>query len=287
MKRTFAILFAVVMWLVGGDPEAVAATEYVTVVKVLGGDDKGIIQRRNWEKWLIEKGVGALSFWRYDGKQVLIHSPGIFCGVGSKIILPDDNQEARIWNAEILSDNTESTTPTTPVAQSVPQPETVKSIALALVILKYFDPKSEDEEKRDALRALRRFQTETKLSGETNRVGPQTLAKLAELVLKERGDNAEGLQLAQTLIASACQMKNLPSSRVLSGSRTEVLTETFITSIAGDGAIVKLADGSICEIDALDHITTMLWLPTQNVLKKPDGLINLDNGESVSAKLLK
>jgi hypothetical protein len=66
----------------------------------MDSDYKAIIQRRNGEMYLIEYGVGVISIWRYEGKAVLIHSPGLFCGVGSSIILPDDDQKARIWNAE-------------------------------------------------------------------------------------------------------------------------------------------------------------------------------------------
>lgn len=74
--------------------------EAVAVLKVMDSDYKAIIQRRNGETFLIEYGVGVISIWRYEGKAVLIHSPGLFCGVGSSIILPDDDQKARIWDAE-------------------------------------------------------------------------------------------------------------------------------------------------------------------------------------------
>lgn len=74
--------------------------EAVVVLKVMDSEYKAIIQRRNGEMYLIEYGVGVISNWRYENKAVLIHSPGIFCGVGSFIILPDDDQKARIWNAE-------------------------------------------------------------------------------------------------------------------------------------------------------------------------------------------
>ena len=40
-----------------------ARTEWVTVAKVLDGDGKGIIVRKNGDSFLIEKGVGCLSFW--------------------------------------------------------------------------------------------------------------------------------------------------------------------------------------------------------------------------------
>ena len=55
---------------------------------------------KDGEVWLLEHGVGVIGIWRYEGKAVLISSPGIFGGVGSEIILQDDDQTARIWGAE-------------------------------------------------------------------------------------------------------------------------------------------------------------------------------------------
>ena len=74
--------------------------EEVRVVKVMDTDYKAIIQRRNGELYLIEYGVGVIPIWHYEGKTVLIYSPGLFLGVGSSIILPDEGQKARIWNSE-------------------------------------------------------------------------------------------------------------------------------------------------------------------------------------------
>ena len=77
-----------------------ADVEAVYVRKVLDSSDQVIIQRRNGEVWLLEHGVGMISIWRYEGKVILIKSPGIFGGVGSEIILADDDETASIWNAE-------------------------------------------------------------------------------------------------------------------------------------------------------------------------------------------
>ncbi|WP_122922067.1 hypothetical protein [Brevibacillus nitrificans] len=51
---------------------------------------------------MIEYGVGVISIWMYEGKTVFISSPGIFAGAGSKVILPDVNQEAPIWNSTFV-----------------------------------------------------------------------------------------------------------------------------------------------------------------------------------------
>src|SRR5258708_23079061 len=81
-------------------PSLRAGVEAVYVSKVLDSSDQVIIRRRNGEVWLLEYGVGVISIWQYEGKAVLIKSPGIFGGVGSEIILTDDDENAPIWNAE-------------------------------------------------------------------------------------------------------------------------------------------------------------------------------------------
>ncbi|OGA45863.1 MAG: hypothetical protein A3G24_18430 [Betaproteobacteria bacterium RIFCSPLOWO2_12_FULL_62_13] len=54
-------------------------------------------------------------------------------------------------------------------------------------------------------------------------------------------------------------------------------------SVSGDGEIVKLEDGSIWQVDAVDAIDTMLWLPTTEIVVCDDKLINTDDNESVDA----
>lgn len=76
-----------------------AKVESLTVKKVLGSSDKAIVAQQNGDEWLIEKGVGCLGLYRYEGKTV----HGSFSidpnSVGAKLILPDGS-ECRIWSAE-------------------------------------------------------------------------------------------------------------------------------------------------------------------------------------------
>jgi hypothetical protein len=99
----FAVLLALVSYLI--PPSIVglelAAAEFVFIQKVM--DDKAIVVRSNGTTYLIEKGVGCLSLWRYEGKRVLIDSPGLFLGVGSRLLIPEIDQSCRIWNAEEIS----------------------------------------------------------------------------------------------------------------------------------------------------------------------------------------
>lgn len=76
-------------------------TEEVFVLKVFENDDKGIIVRKDGYMYQIEKGTGCLSLWRYEGKPILIDYQAIFLGVGSSLILPN-NQQCRIWDSQSL-----------------------------------------------------------------------------------------------------------------------------------------------------------------------------------------
>lgn len=246
---------------------AYGAAEYVTVVKVLDNDDKGIIERQNGERWLIEKGVGALSFWRFEGRQVLIYSPGIFCGVGSKVILPDMGQEARIWNAELIEGGSSSglKTPSS-------DPEIT---AKALAYLGYFNPRSKEKDKSDIVLALTTFQKENNLP-QTGKISPDVQLALSKAVSEKKPSNEKSISLAYALLSSA---KNLMHGQ----TSTSVGIETFITQVSSNGAIVGMADGSIYQIDLIDQIKTMLWLPTQRVLVQGDGLLHLGKGQKVRA----
>ncbi len=81
--------------------QASADAELVYVAKVINGD-KGIIVRNSGYAYQIETGVGCLSFWRAEGKKVLISSPGMFLGVGSYLVLPDESEDCRIWDSQEL-----------------------------------------------------------------------------------------------------------------------------------------------------------------------------------------
>lgn len=75
--------------------------ETVLVNNILG-DYKVIIKRTNGDLWMIEYGIGALSLEFYQGRNVLIYSPGLFAGIGSKVLIPERDQQARIWDSEFI-----------------------------------------------------------------------------------------------------------------------------------------------------------------------------------------
>ena len=79
--------------------------------------------------------------------------------------------------------------------------------------------------------------------------------------------------------------KPLPRSRRFSSSGCEA--GHWVDSVSNDGQIVKLEDGSIWEVDAVDAIDSALWLPTTDIVACDDKLINTEDNETVSATRLR
>lgn len=63
-------------------------------------DRQAIVERSNGEQYLIEVGVGCLSLQFAEGDTVVIVSRGMFAGIGSRLVLPDRNQDCRILRSE-------------------------------------------------------------------------------------------------------------------------------------------------------------------------------------------
>ncbi len=61
----------------------------------------------------------------------------------------------------------------------------------------------------------------------------------------------------------------------------------WVDSVAADGRIVKLEDGSIWEVDAVDAIDSALWLATTDIVVCGDKLINTEDNETVSARRIR
>jgi hypothetical protein len=97
-------------------------------------------------------------------------------------------------------------------------------------------------------------------------------------------------QLSQT---QAAEKKAVDSRRQYSGRGTVPRGRRYPSSgceaghwveyVSSDGQIVKLEDGSIWEVDAVDAIDSALWLPTTEIVVCDDKLINTDDNETVSA----
>jgi hypothetical protein len=57
----------------------------------------------------------------------------------------------------------------------------------------------------------------------------------------------------------------------------------WVDAVLDDGHLVKLEDGSLWEIDAVDQIDTALWLPTTDITVCAGKLINTDDDETAGA----
>jgi hypothetical protein len=261
------------------------ATESVRVAKVLD-DDKVIIVRRNGESYLIEKGVGCLSLWRFEGKSVLITSPGLFLGVGSSLVLPDADQECRIWDSEPVGNSSHGSA--RPSSRKPARSERsagsgsnagTLSVQKALKIVGLHPGIARgvmNDETRDAFRRYR----VSKGLPQSDYGNKMTLLTLAIEVL-EKGPARDSAQLATQLQSLA---GGVGSS---AGSKSGCADGHWVQAVLSSGELVKLEDGSLWQIDALDTIDTMLWLPTEEVMVCGGTLINTDNGDKVTAKQLR
>lgn len=72
------------------------------------------------------------------------------------------------------------------------------------------------------------------------------------------------------------------------GSRAQACeADLTISTIASDGTIIKLDDGSIWEVEAGDASTSSSWAVGEEIVACDDKLINTDDDEDVSATRIK
>lgn len=86
-----------ILLLVQAAADARGFIEEVYLAKIETNEDRAVIRRSNGETYLIEKGNGCVSLWRYEGARVLIVYPVLFLGRGSKLLIPEINQHCSIW----------------------------------------------------------------------------------------------------------------------------------------------------------------------------------------------
>jgi hypothetical protein len=173
MPRLIGLLLVI---LLSPSATAFAGAESVILVKVMKDDNKLIIQRRNGDQWMITKGVGALSTYRYEGRMVIINSPGIFCGAGSTLLLVDDGQEARIWDAEFLGSGGGAAP-----GPSVVMPVTAgEKVVAAMVLIGAHDPGS------NVMTSFNRYQESKNLTVEPRFTPALYRSLIADLKAKAR-----------------------------------------------------------------------------------------------------
>jgi hypothetical protein len=61
-----------------------------------------------------------------------------------------------------------------------------------------------------------------------------------------------------------------------------------VQAVLDDGNVIKLDDGSIWKVDAIDAITASLWLATTDVLVCDDEkIVNVDDEETVHVRRIR
>lgn len=102
------------------------------------------------------------------------------------------------------------------------------------------------------------------------------------LLTPEHLAQAQAAEARKTQIARENAAKSRPTrSRRFGSSICE--SGHWVQSVSGNGQIVQLEDGSIWQVDAVDAIISMLWLPSDEIVVCDGKLINADDRESVEA----
>lgn len=98
------LLSPLVLLIIGGvllltPSGAKAGEEEVYVNKVIAEEDACVIARRNGETYLVHKGAGCWSLYRFENKTILVVSSDKFADAGSTLSLPDTGQTCKITSA--------------------------------------------------------------------------------------------------------------------------------------------------------------------------------------------
>lgn len=103
----------------------------------------------------------------------------------------------------------------------------------------------------------------------------------------------ESAELTQVQAAESRANQSRKQYESSAGTRTRRSSSSgcesghWVDSVSSDGDIVKLEDGSIWEVDAVDAIDSALWLPTTDIVACDDKLINTEDNETVSARRIR
>lgn len=91
------------------------------VDSVIDSKDNIIVIDKYGTKYLVEYGIGCLSMWRYEGKNIDVDIGGSFLdGVGDRIYLFDSDDDCKVWDADELSSG--SNAPAYPLPSYNPVP---------------------------------------------------------------------------------------------------------------------------------------------------------------------
>jgi len=259
-----------------------AESEWVYVEKVLDNDDNAIIVRKNGDSYLINKGLGCISFWRYEGKRVLIFSPSLFLGTGSKLIIPEQGQKCRIWESTKL-ENRSSYLKSDISNQNRKnnEDENIFIVQQSLQLLDFYTNRPDGKIGPSTLGALKLFQRQNDLTA-SGEIDIETILALSKKIYQKYPKDEKALKIAIKLL-NITNVKE-KSSNIL---KSECEDGHWISTVSRDGKIIVLEDKSVWQVNSIDTINTTLWLSTENVIICEDEMINSDNGEKAGVSRLK
>lgn len=118
----------------------------------------------------------------------------------------------------------------------------------------------------------------------------KTLSSLAVDVAAAHPNDKAALQVAVdliTVVSTPATGSGTVAPAVPQPRSSDCEDGHWVQSVSSGGEIVKLEDGSLWEISAIDRIDTTLWLVTEEITVCGDRLINTDTGDAVDATRLK
>jgi hypothetical protein len=97
ITRTVCVLAFIFFGPAMSNAHSHVIVEEVYVADSRTNDDRAILIRASGESFVVEKGHGCVSLWRYAGRLVLVISPGGFLATGSKVVIPQSHQQCSVW----------------------------------------------------------------------------------------------------------------------------------------------------------------------------------------------
>lgn len=180
-----------------GDVEAVRV---ITVA-----DDTAIVARSSGAQHLLELGIGCLGISRWEGRTAYVHSSGLFAGVGSRLVVPENGWDCPIWDSSSVSFRSGAPPTTSPAVQA-----TCADLNYVLIRLGFHPAGSVPSScTTDTVRGLARAQ-EAMGYPATGQADDASLAALALAVISGPGATMDDLLVAQRLAGRAPTQPSRP-----------------------------------------------------------------------------
>lgn len=259
--------FAIVILLAGSflgcmTIRAVAQeTEWAEIERTFG--DRAILQTRDGSRFMFEFGSGCSRLDGQDGRRVLLLSTSGVPTSSSRILVPDRSIDCRIRNPERIGGPALTLLPRpNPETGVATAAQTREAIAAAQQELarRGFDPGTADGANGPRTRlALRAFQRAMSIP-QTGDFDAQTMGALG---------------VTQSL-PSAVAPNALAEGRRPAGASCD--GPHMIMGNDGMGALLRLSNGVQFLVDDVERSTTMVWLPSDEVLVCGNRLMNVTQG---------